>query len=77
MPVEIRELVIKALVALDWDHKTVEETKENIVCLRLPAEDDIAAYVREYFRKHNYKTLEFDQSKLSAFLVEWQASLLK
>ena len=77
MPVEIRELVIKAVVALDWDNKTVTETKENIVCLRLPADKDIAAYVNEYFREHNSKTLLFDQSKLSAFLIEWQASLLK
>ena len=77
MPVEIRELVIKAVVALDWDKKTAEETKENIVCLRLPANEDISEYVREYFREHNSKTLLFDQSKLCAFLIEWQSSLLK
>lgn len=77
MPVEIRELVIKAMVALDWENKTVNETEENIVCLRLPGDKAIAAYVNEYFMLHKAKTLLFDQSKLSAFLIEWQASLLK
>ncbi|MGI8584254.1 MAG: hypothetical protein ACR2KX_18835 [Chitinophagaceae bacterium] len=77
MPVEISELVIKAIVALDWDTKTLEQTKENIVCLRLPSNEVIDAYVKEYFRESKNKTLVFDQSKLSSFLVEWQASLLK
>ena len=77
MPVEIRELVIKALVALDWENKTVTETEENIVCLKLPGEKQIAIYVEEYFRQRRAKTLMFDQSQLSAFLLEWQASLLK
>ena len=77
MPVEIRELIIKATIALDWDNQTVKENKENIVCLMLPGREDIATYVEGYFRQHNTKTLEFDQSKLSAFLIEWQASLLK
>ncbi|MEP7143121.1 MAG: DUF5908 family protein [Ferruginibacter sp.] len=77
MPVEIRELVIKAQVALDWENKTATGAEENIVCLRLPGDKDIATYVKEYFRQHKAKTLLFDQSKLSAFLVEWQGSLLK
>ena len=57
MPVEIRELVIKAMVALDWENKTVNETEENIVCLRLPGDKAIAAYVNEYFMLHKAKTL--------------------
>ena len=77
MPVEIRELVIKATIALDWENKTVKETEENIVCLKLRDDKDIATYVKEYFNQHKAKTLSFDQSELSAFLLEWQASLLK
>ncbi|MBC7886327.1 MAG: hypothetical protein H7Z13_00450 [Ferruginibacter sp.] len=77
MPVEIRELTIKAMVALDWENKTVKETDENIVCLKLPGDKHIAAYVKEYFRQTRSKTVMFDQSKLAAFLSEWQASLLK
>jgi hypothetical protein len=77
MPVEIRELVIKATVALDWENKTVTEGEENIVCLRLRDEKAIAMYVKQYFEQQRAKTLSFDQSKLAAFLVEWQASLLK
>jgi len=77
MPVEIRELVIKAVVALDWENKTVNETEENIVCLKLPGDKAIAAYVQEYLSQHKAKALWFDQSKLSAFLMEWQDSLLK
>lgn len=77
MPVEIRELVIKALVALDWENKTVTETGENIVCLKLPGDKHIGAYVQGYFEQHKAKVLSFDQSKLSAFLSEWQASLLR
>ena len=77
MPIEIRELVIKAMVALDWDNKTVNETQENIVCLRLPSEEQISRYVRDYFMKNESKTLEFDERKLLAFMVEWQSSLLR
>ena len=77
MPVEIRELIIKASIALDWDNQTVKENKETIVCLRLPGKEDIATYVEGYFRQNNTKALMFDQSTLSAFLIEWQASLLK
>ena len=77
MPVEIKELTIKATIAIDWDNQTVKEDKENIVCLRLPNKEDIKTYVNGYFRQHSTKTLVFDQSKLSAFLVKWQASLLK
>ena len=77
MPVEIKELIIRATIALDWDNQTIKENKENIVCLILPAREDIERHVEEYFRQHNTKSLRFDQSKLSAFLIEWQASLLK
>jgi hypothetical protein len=77
MPVEIRELVIKALVALDWENKTATGTEENIICLKLPGDKQIANYVKQYFRQQKAKTLLFDQSKLAAFLLEWQASLLK
>jgi hypothetical protein len=77
MPIEIRELVIKATVALDWENKTVTEMEENIVCLRLPGDKYIAAYVKQYFKQQRLKALSFDQLKLTAFLVEWQASLLK
>ncbi len=72
MPVEIRELVIKAVVAVDWENKTIDESKENIVC----AKEDVAGYVNEYFRKNNSRTLLFDQSKLCDFILEWQASLV-
>ena len=65
------------MVALDWENKTVNEAEENIVCLRLPGDKAIATYVNEYFMQHKAKTLLFDQSKLSAFLIECQASLLK
>ena len=77
MPVEIRELIIKATVAIDWDNQTVQENNDNIVCLKLPGKKEIKKYARGYFKQQNSKTLEFDQSKLSDFLVEWQASLLK
>ncbi|MEP6926057.1 MAG: DUF5908 family protein [Ginsengibacter sp.] len=77
MPVEIRELIIKATIALDWENQTVQENQENIVCLRLPGKESIATYVEEYFRQHEAKELKFDQSTLTAFLVEWQDSLLK
>lgn len=77
MPVEIRELVIKAMVALDWENKTVTEAEQDIVCLRLPDEKAIANYVKQYFEQQKAKTLSFDQSKLSIFLAEWQTSLLK
>ena len=77
MPIEIRELVIKATVALDWDNKTVNETQENIVCLRLPSEEQISRYVRDYFMKNESKTLVFDERKLLGFMAEWQSSLLK
>lgn len=77
MPVEIREITIKAMVAFDWENKTVKEIEENIVCLKLPGNKVISAYVKEYFKQHKAKTKLFDQSKLSAFLLEWQASLLK
>ena len=77
MPVEIKELVIKATVALDWENKTITDTGDDIVCLRLPDEKKIALYVREYFSQYKAATLTFDESKLSAFLMEWQASLLK
>ncbi|MEJ7671618.1 MAG: hypothetical protein WKF59_02630 [Chitinophagaceae bacterium] len=77
MPVEIRELVIKAIVALDWDSKILEQTKENIVCLRLPSNEVIDAYVKEYFRESKNKTLVFDQSKLSSFTVQWRGFTIK
>ena len=77
MPVEIRELVIRATVGLDWENKTVTEKEENIVCLRLRNEKTISSYVKKYFKKQKVKTLLFDQSKLAAFLLEWQGSLLK
>ena len=77
MPVEIKELIIKATIAVDWDNQTIKENKENIVCLVLPGREDIETYVEGYFRQHNTKSLRFDQSKLSAFLIEWQTSLLK
>ena len=47
MPVEIKELVIKATVALDWENKTITDTGDDIVCLRLPDEKKIALYVNE------------------------------
>ena len=65
------------MVALDWDNKTVNETQENIVCLRLPSEEQISRYVRDYFIKNESKTLVFDESKLLSFMAEWQSSLLK
>ena len=77
MPVEIKELVIKALVAFDCENKTVTATNENIVCLTLPDNKQIAGYVGALFNQHKAKTISFDQSKLTAFLIEWQASLLK
>ena len=77
MPVEIREVIIKATLALDRENQTVSENKENIVCLILPTGEDMVAYVKRYFKKHKAKTLSFDQSKLSTFLLEWQASLVK
>ncbi len=77
MPVEIRELVIKATVALDWENKTVQETNENIVCIKWPGEKAIAVYVEAYFNQYKEKELMFDQSRLRAFLLEWQASLIK
>jgi hypothetical protein len=55
----------------------VSENKENIVCLILPTGEDIATYVKTYFKKRKAKTVSFDQAKLSAFLLEWQASLVK
>ena len=70
MPVEIKELVIKALVAFDCENKTVTAATENIVCLRFPDNKEIAAYVSTYFNQHKAKTMLFDQSKLAAFLVE-------
>lgn len=77
MPVEIKELVIKATVAFDWENKTITDTGEDIVCLQLPAEKKIALYVHEYFNQHKAVSLTFDAGKLTAFLMEWQASLLK
>ena len=77
MPVEIRELTIKATLALDCDNQTIKENDENIVCLRLPDNEKISKYVEQYFKQNKSRSIEFDQSKLSAFLAEWQASLLK
>ncbi|MEO6733105.1 MAG: hypothetical protein ABIN01_17910 [Ferruginibacter sp.] len=77
MPIEIREVVIKATIALDWENKTVNETNQNIVCLRLPDADSMSAYVKTYFEQRKAKTISFDQSTLSTFLLEWQSFLLK
>ena len=77
MPIEIRELVIRATVALDWANQTANQTEGDIVCLKLPDDKKIAAYVKEYFRQQKAKAISFDQAKLTAFLVEWQAGLLK
>ncbi|GEM_PF-3964913 len=77
MPVEIRELIIKASVALDWENKTATETDQNIVCLRLRNEKEMASYVKDYFTQNKARTLSFNQSELAAFLLEWQSSLLK
>lgn len=77
MPVEIKELVIKALVAFDCENKTITPVAENIVCLTLPDNKQIAVYVSAFFNQHKAKTMSFDQLKLTAFLLEWQASLLK
>jgi hypothetical protein len=77
MPVEIKELVIKATVAIDWENKTVTETGDDIVCLRLPNQKVITNYVSQYFNQERAKTLSFDQATLAVFLAEWQTSLLK
>jgi Family of unknown function (DUF5908) len=76
MPIEIKELVIKATIALDCENKTATQVPENIICLRLPNEKGIKTYVNEYFNRHKAKTLMFDQQQLAAFIIEWQASLL-
>ncbi len=75
MPVEIRELIIKATVAIDWENKTATETGDNIVCLRLPNAKTIASYVERYFIQQRKETLSFDQASLAAFMAQWQASL--
>ena len=77
MPVEIRELIIKATVALDWENKTVQETNENIVCIKWPGEKAITVYVEDYFNQQKERELMFDESKLREFLLDWQASLVK
>ena len=77
MPVEIKELVVKALVALDCENKTVTPASDNIVCPTLPDNKEIEVYVSAFFNQQKAKTISFDQSKLIAFLVAWQASLLK
>jgi Family of unknown function (DUF5908) len=76
MPIEIKELVIKATIALDCENKTATQMSENIICLRLHNEKGIETFVNEYFSRHKAKTLMFDQQKLAAFIMEWQASLL-
>ena len=77
MPVEVKELVIKALVVFDCENKTVTQAGENIVCLKWPDEKHITNYVSKYFKQRKAGELSFDQPALAAFLLEWQASLLK
>ncbi|MEO8763411.1 MAG: DUF5908 family protein [Ginsengibacter sp.] len=77
MPVEIKELIIKATIAIDWENQTVEENQESTVYMKLPGKEEIKKYVKGYFRQQNSRILEFDQSKLADFLVKWQASFLE
>jgi hypothetical protein len=76
MPIEIKELVIKATIALDCENKIATQVPENIICLCLPNEKSIETYVNNYFIRHKAKTLMFDQVQLAAFIMEWQASFL-
>lgn len=77
MPVEIRELVIKATVAVDWNNQTVTTFNKDEVCIKLPLNKEVVAYVKKYFRKSKTKELLFDESRLSEFLIEWKKSLLE
>jgi len=74
MPVEIRELVVKATVAVDWENQTVN-IKDDEDCLKLPADKEIVSYVKKYFKKNNAKKLSFTRSALSDFLITWKGSL--
>ncbi len=73
MPVEIRELVIKATIGVDWENKTINDSSAKSGCPQLPTPEEIAAFVNEYFRDRNAKSLTFDQRQLSTFLREWLA----
>jgi Family of unknown function (DUF5908) len=76
MPVEIKELIIKATVAVDWENQTVSTVSEDEVCLKFPVNKEIVSYVKKYFKKNKTKKLLFDKSELSSFLIEWKDSLI-
>jgi len=75
MPVEIKELVIKATVTVDWEKQTITAEKKDEICIKLPVNKEIISYVKKYFRKNKTKKLVFNKSGLSAFLIEWKDSL--
>jgi hypothetical protein len=77
MPIEIKELIIKATVAVDWENQTVSDVNNKDAFLRLPLNKEIVLYVRSYFRKNKIKKILFDETELSAFLVEWKDSLIR
>jgi predicted house-cleaning NTP pyrophosphatase (Maf/HAM1 superfamily) len=76
MPLEIKELIIRATVAVDWENKTVSAINDKEVCFKVPPDKEIISYVEKYFRKNKTKKISFDKPELSAFLIEWKNSLI-
>jgi hypothetical protein len=76
MPIEIKELVIRAAVAVDWENQTVTAINEDESCFKLPVNKEIVSYVKKYFKKKKTKKLLFNRPELSAFLIEWKDSLI-
>lgn len=75
MPIEIRELIIKATVAVDWENQSVTTVKEKKDCPKLPTNKEIDNYVMKYFRKNGSQKIVFDRAALSAFLIKWKDSV--
>ena len=77
MPLEIKELTVKATLAVDWDNQTVSVVNGDDACLKFPVNKEIVSYVKKYFKKKKTKKLLFNRSELSAFLIEWKDSIVE
>jgi uncharacterized ubiquitin-like protein YukD len=75
MPVEIKELIIKATVAIDWNNQTLTTVNKDEACIKLPNNKEVVIYVKKYFKINKTKKLLFDESRLSDFLIEWKESI--
>ena len=76
MPVEIKELIIKATVAIDWNNQTLTTVNKDEGCIKLPGNKEVVTYVKKYFRKNKTKKLLFDVSRLAEFIIEWKESII-